>query len=106
MAIYTEYEYISCASSLADKIAKIDSIIAALEDTALKAASKGFVDEYELDDGQTKIRTSYRSPKAIYDAIKAYEQQRQYYLNKCTGRVIALRDAGSNNPTTNNGRGF
>ncbi len=92
----SEYAYISSCDSYQEKIDRINAIITALEDTALKAAGKGYIDEYELDDGQTKIRVSYRSPSAIYTAINNYEKLKQMYVNRCIGRVIVLRDANSN----------
>ncbi len=100
-----EYAYISSCTSYQEKIDKINAIIEALEATALKAAGKAHIDEYELDDGQTKIKTSYRSPSAIYEAINNFEKLKQRYLNKCIGRVFVARDAGSNNINTRN-RGF
>lgn len=99
MEVYDgEYALISSCSTYQEKIDKINAIIEALEDTALKSATKGHITEYELDDGQTKIKTSYRSPSAIYEAINNFEKLKQMYINKCTGRVIALRDAKSNIP--------
>ena len=98
MEIYdSEYAYISSCSNYQDKIAAINAIIEALEDAALKAAGKAHIDEYELDDGQTKIRTSYRSPSAIATAIREYEKIKQQYLNRCHGRVFVMRDVNSNN---------
>jgi len=98
MATYDNaYSYISCSTNITEKIAKIDAVIAALEDISLIAAGKAHINEYELDDGQTKIKASYRSPKAIADSIDAYTKIRERWVNKCIGSVVVLRDAGSNN---------
>lgn len=98
MATYNNaYSYITCSTTITEKIAKIEAIISALEDISLIAAGKAHIDEYELDDGQTKIKASYRSPKSIADAIDAFTKIKERWVNKCIGSVVVLRDAGSNN---------
>ena len=52
--------YIQSSPALCDKIAKIDLIITALEDTALSSAANDNIEEYWLDDGQSKIKTTYK----------------------------------------------
>jgi hypothetical protein len=42
-------KYIDCASDLRDKITRIETIISALEDTALKAAANDNITEYSLN---------------------------------------------------------
>lgn len=85
--------YISSATTLREKITRIDAIITALEDTALVAAGKGDVTEYSLDDGQTKIRTVYRDAASIAVAIANFEQIKQRYVNRLNGRHIRLVDS-------------
>ena len=53
--------------------------------------SQADVDEYEINDGQMKIRTIYNSAEKISEAILAYEKIAQKLLNKLNGRVMALR---------------
>lgn len=84
--------YIDCATTVREKIARIDAIITALETTALKAAAAGNLSEYWLDDGQTKIKTVYRNPAEVEASISAFEKIRQRYINQLNGRVIRLVD--------------
>lgn len=98
MATYdTITSYISCSESVKEKIAKIDSIIEALEDAELASAiSSGDIEEYSLDDGQTKIKSVIRSAESIEKAILALERRKNRLLNtNCIGRVIKLRDKDS-----------
>lgn len=87
--------YIDCASTLVEKIARINAVITALETTALKAAETGNFNEYWLDDGQTKIKTVYRNPADIERSITAFEKIRQRYINQLNGRVVRLVDGKS-----------
>lgn len=96
-------EFIDSATSLQDKIKKIDQVIDALMTTALKAASNDNVTEYSVDDGQTKIMTNYRGAAAVMNSIKMFEQLRQMYVNKLNGRVMRLVD-GKNFTRYNYGR--
>ena len=60
MIIYDSADiYINGATCLRDKITRIDAIIVALEDAALKGAAQGNISDYSLNDGQTQIRTSH-----------------------------------------------
>lgn len=84
--------YIDSASTLREKIVKVSAIITALEDTALHAAANAGIQEYWLDDGQTKIRQSYRSSKEVEASITGFETIRQRYINKLNGRMVRLVD--------------
>jgi hypothetical protein len=85
--------YVDGAKNLIEKIARLDAIISALETAALKAAAKGGISEYMLDDGQTKIREVYRSPVEIERSITAFEGIRQRYINRLNGSMIRLVDS-------------
>lgn len=85
--------FIQEATCLKDKIARIDLVITALEDNALKAAENDNIQEYELNDGQVKIRTEYRGADAVAKSILAYEVIRQRYVNLLNGRVIRAVDS-------------
>lgn len=87
------YIYIDSASDLRSKITRMDAIIEALEDAALKGAATGHLTEYSLDDGQTKIKTAYRSVNEIFNAINAFSRLRQLYINRSNGRVMRLVDS-------------
>lgn len=84
--------YVQSGTTLRAKILKIDAIIAALETSALKAAAKNSIQEYTLNDGQTTIRTAYRSAAEVSASITAFEQIRERYVNKLNGRVVRLVD--------------
>ena len=84
--------YIQSATTQADKICKLDALITALEDAALLAASGSDVEEYSLDDGQTKIRETYRSIGDLERGIRAFERLRQMYINRFNGHITQLKD--------------
>ena len=90
------YAYIETATSLKEKVAKIDNIIDCLLNTALKAVENDDVTEYWLDDGQTKIKTVFRSSLDVTKAIAGYERVRNIYLNRINGRSVQLLDKNSN----------
>src|SRR3990167_65447 len=85
--------YIDSATTLREKIVKIDLIIIALETTALKAASTDEISEYWLDDGQTKIKTVYKGADSVLKSIMAFESIKQMYINRLNGRVMRLVDS-------------
>lgn len=85
--------YINSATSLREKITRINNVITALENAALTAASGQNIQEYSLDDGQTKIRTAYRNASDIAQAINAFEFIRQRWVNQLNGRHVRLVDS-------------
>jgi hypothetical protein len=87
--------YIQSATSIKDKINKIDTVISALMDAALKAASNEDITEYSLDNGQTKIKCIYRGSDSALQAIKGFEQIKNMYINQLNGRSFRLVDAKS-----------
>jgi predicted translin family RNA/ssDNA-binding protein len=94
MVVYNSASiYIESATSLRDKITRISAIITALEDTALRAAAGEDIEEYWLDDGQTKIKTVTRGLDKITASIQAFEKLKQMYVNRLNGRMIRLSDS-------------
>lgn len=87
--------YIESASSLRDKIQRIDQVIDGLISNALKAASNDNIEEYSLNDGQTIIRTTYRGAEAVQKSINAFESIKQMYVNRLNGRSFRLVDSKS-----------
>lgn len=75
------------------KLARIDQIIDALMVKMAEHSGSANIKEYQLDDGQTKIRTVYASTADIQRDINALEKLRHDYMNRATGRVVRLRDA-------------
>ena len=93
MADLTEKLYIETATGLLERYNRVCAIITALEEQLQNTgAENSDVEEYALDDGQTKIRTLYRSPSQIADAIFKFEKIKEMLLNKLNGRTVALRD--------------
>ena len=88
--------YVKSAADLKAKIARIDTIITALEDSALESAANQNFEEYQLDDGQSRIRTNYRSTEDIFKSINGFEKLRQQYINRLLGRQTRLVDLHSN----------
>lgn len=91
----SEVLFIESVDTLKGKVSNTEAIIAALQTTALKSAGNQDIDEYTLDDGQTKIRTSFRNIGQIIQAIKDFEQLKQMYLNTLNGRLVRLVDSKS-----------
>lgn len=91
--------YILSATSLEEKIAKVGLIIDALLDMSIKAAGTGNFEEYNIDDGQTKIKTVYRNVKEITTSIMAYQLIQDRLIaqlnNQQTGRVKRLVDVSN-----------
>lgn len=87
--------YIESKTGMAAKIVAIDAVIDSLFAAAATAAANSDITEYWLDDGQTKIKETYRGPQAILASIRVFEQQKQYYINKLNGRKIRLVDSRS-----------
>jgi hypothetical protein len=94
MAVYDSASiYVECATTLQDKITRIDAIITALETTALKMAANDNISEYSLNDGQTQIKTVYKGADAVMKSIQAFENLRQIYINRLNGRSMRLVDS-------------
>ena len=89
--VFTETLYIEGATGLVERLARIEAIIEALELRQVEVIGKSNVEEYQLDDGQVKIKTIYRSSEEIAKAIEAYEKLKQKILNRLNGRQIVLR---------------
>lgn len=94
--IYSSFiYYISCSTSIKDKIARIDSIISLLEDSELANAIDAGTEEYQLDDGQTKVKVSLRDISSIEDTIQKLERRKQRLTQQCTGYRYGLQDGNT-----------
>jgi hypothetical protein len=89
--VFTETLYIEGATGLVERLARIEAIIEALELRQVEVIGKSNVEEYQLDDGQVRIKTIYRSAEEIAKAIEAYDKLKQKILNKLNGRQMVLR---------------
>ncbi len=85
--------YIESATSLCDKIAKIDTVLDALLNTVLEAAETDNITEYQLDDGQTKIKAIYKGADAVLRSISALERVKQIYVNRLNGHSVRMIDS-------------
>lgn len=92
----SETFYINSSTSLQEKIQRYDAVILALENQMVNvAAGNSDIDEYQLEDGQVKIRTKYRDVNQIAQAIKAFESLRTRCINELNGYGFVLRDRRS-----------
>lgn len=102
MVIYdSAYIYLESCKTLQEKINGIDLIIEGLLNAAVKAAENEGISEYQLNDGQTIIKTVYRGVNQIFSSVSAFERLKQMYVNRLNGRVIRLVDEKNFN-----GRGY
>lgn len=105
---FSTTQYIESATSLQDKITKIDALIDLLFTTATKAALGDNISEYMLDDGQTIIKTVYRGADAVAKSIQDLQKLReiiQATLNRnSNGSVIRLVDSSNLTGRNRNGR--
>lgn len=89
--IYSVESYIECKSTVVDKIKAINALIDKFELKLLEVGDSVSYDEYQLDDGQMKVRTKYRSANDVLNAINNLEKLKQRYVNRLNGRVTVLR---------------
>jgi len=96
--------YVESRTSLVAKIQAIENIEAAILIAILDQASGAGVGiaMYELDDGQVRIKTNYRSSQDITAALNALNLVKQRYIRQLQGSTINLRSAA----TVNRGGGF
>lgn len=89
----TEIVYIDSATTLLERIARINAIIdALLLQMSNVGTSHSDLSSYSLNDGQTTISTQYTTPELITNAINGFERMRERYVNKLNGRGMILRD--------------
>ena len=84
--------YIDSRTTVREKIIAIEAIIALLLIEAANNAGTEGIQEYSLDDGQSKIKTLYRGSMSIIKAIEEFERLKNMYINKLNGRVVRLAD--------------
>ena len=89
MAVYYDSEqiYLQSKSTIAAKVSAIDDLIDALFLQMAAVVGTSNIEEYQLNDGQTTIRTKYRSPEQITATINVLEQMRNRYENRLNGRI-------------------
>jgi hypothetical protein len=85
--------FIESQTSLAAKIAALDSIIDTLYSVLVRVAGGEDVQEYQLNTSQTIIKLSGRSVSQITASIQALKIQREDYINRLNGRTIRMMDS-------------
>jgi hypothetical protein len=88
--------FLDTCKSLEEKIIAIDLIIDALLLTAAKAAAGDNISEYSLNDGQTIIKTVYKSSASIQQSIKDFESLKVMYQNRLNRSSITKLVASRN----------
>lgn len=84
-------QYLESPSVLKSKIARYDALIEAFEIKMVASVGQSGYLEMQMDDGQMKVRSTYRSMKELEDALHALEKARQRYINRFNGRISVLR---------------
>ncbi len=84
--------YIGCSSDKKEQIARINTLIKALEDTELLAAGNADIEEYRLDDGQTIVKAINRDISSIENTIAKLIKRRTKLQNECVGFRYGLQD--------------
>ncbi len=93
-------QYVECKSALIGKVATYDILIDSMEKSMLAAmlapdgSAAGHYAEYELDDGQAKVRARFRSLDQMAAGLKSLRNIRQSYINQYNGR--GTRHVGGN----------
>lgn len=84
-------QYFECKSKLIGKIATYDILIESMEKAILEATISGQFNQYEMDDGQMKVRAQYRSIDQMAAGMKGLMNLRENYVNRFNGRSVVLR---------------
>lgn len=88
----TEQLYIESATSLLQRVERINEIINTLELRMLNYGIEGFDKAgYSLNDGQINISTQYRSVEDMIKGLSALDALKQRYLNRINGNSYVLR---------------
>ena len=86
--------YLLSKTTLLAKICAIEVLIdtMVLRLTEAAAGQNAVIDEYSMDDGQMKVKTSYRSTDELVAGIYALERLKEIHINNFNGRGVVLRD--------------
>lgn len=84
-------EYLGSKTSIRARISAIEALIDAIILKLADTVGNADITEYQMDDGQMKVRTAYRSPQDATKGIEVLEKLKQMYLNQLNGRVTVFR---------------
>jgi hypothetical protein len=87
-----ETELLATCKTAREKVQRYDQIITALENIIINGGDNLDVGEYSLDDGQTKIRRTFRGPNELFDAIEKFMRLRNRAVRNVVGGVYQLRN--------------
>lgn len=88
---YTISQYIENGTDLYSRIVNINNLINALELKLLESIDSAIYDEYEMHDGQMRVKTKFRSIADVQKGLDSLEMLKQRYVNRYNGRVTILR---------------
>ena len=91
-------EYISLQPDYSARILAIEQLIDKMLLSIAEQSGGGSlsgITEYQLDDGQIKIKTAYNSISQVEAGINSLEKLKNIYINRMRGRVTVLRDVNS-----------
>lgn len=93
----TPSQYIESKTTLRERVIAIDALIDGmiLRMADVTAGLNVSVEEYQMDDGQMKVRTRYRNVKDVQAGVHSLEVMKQMYQNRLNGRVSIMRDSRS-----------
>lgn len=91
---YTMSGYIESKTDLLDKINAISAIESAFLTNMLDlfSGTGATTQSYELDDGQVRIKTAFRSMNDVNAALKLLRVQKNVYINQYNGRCSVAQD--------------
>lgn len=89
---YTIADYLECKTDLADRVVAIEALIDAMLVQMVTNVSDSGTAEFQLDDGQIKIRTVFRNINEVTRGIESLERIKNIYNNRLRGRIGILRD--------------
>lgn len=99
MAYFSGYEYsitgyIESKCDLADKIAAMKVLEAAMLASMLKLAvgELAVINMYELDDGQVRIKTGFQTMAQLTTGLDGLRKIKNIYINQFNGRTFVLQD--------------
>lgn len=75
------------------KITRYKSMLTGLEDILIKMQESGDVQEYQFNDGQSQIKTIYKTQSEILKSMQGIETSIERWSNKLNGRCTILRDS-------------
>lgn len=101
-------DYIASKKTLESRIAVCDQIIDNMQMLILEFSINGNAGtgDYDLDNGQTKVKGTYRSVTDLERSITAIETMRQRWINQKEGRMTRLSDQANFRRKGGFGNGF